>query len=94
MCFLNYVKTCNSIFDCKAFILINLNHIVPDTRKDDIAALQAQMTPVLITLSEQQGTSQHVNAVNGASNSASDAPHPGLTQKKTCWTCGKAGNIA
>ena len=36
-------------------------HTVPDTRKDDIVALQAQTTQVLNILSEQQGTSQHVH---------------------------------
>ena len=51
-------------------------HTVPDTRKDDIATLQAQMTQVLNILPEQQGTSQHVNAVHGPPNSASDPPPP------------------
>ena len=69
-------------------------HTVPDTRKDDIAALQAQMTQVLNILSEPQGTSQHVNAVQGAPSPASDPPRPGRTQKKTCSVCGKAGHVA
>lgn len=67
---------------------------VPDTRKDDIATLQAQMNQVFNILSEQQGTSQHVNAVHGAPNPASDPPRPSRTQKKTCWACGKEGHIA
>ena len=66
----------------------------PDTRKDDIATLQAQMNQVLNILSEKQGTSQHVNAVRGAPHLASDPPRPSRTQKKTCWACGKEGHIA
>ena len=68
-------------------------HTAPDTRKDDIATLQFQMTQVQNILSEQ-GTSQHVNAVHGPPNPASDPPRPGRTHKKTCWACSKAGHIA